>query len=114
VSCDQGANVCNIHVPAPAAALVFLGDDSAAAQGGSGDALTQTFSTSALTKTKNTATIDQAVLATSNGNSAKDRLEQAATSKGGLKNAAQRAVVPGTALVLAMIAGAWSILRAAQ
>jgi hypothetical protein len=114
VSCDQGANVCNIRVPAPAAALVFLADDPAAAQGGSGDALTQTFSTSALTKVKNTATVDPSVLATSNGNSAKDRLEQAATSKGGLKNKAERAIVPGAAVLVAMMVGAWTILRATQ
>jgi hypothetical protein len=41
-------------------------------------------------------------------------LEQAATSKGGLKNKAERAIVPGAAVLVAMMAGAWTILRATQ
>ncbi len=51
--------------PAPGAALVFL-NDGALSNSGEGDA-PKTFATTAVTKLHNTATVDQAVLATSNG-----------------------------------------------
>ncbi|EGO20268.1 glycoside hydrolase family 79 protein [Serpula lacrymans var. lacrymans S7.9] len=63
VTCDQSNNVCSIHVPAPGFALVFL-NGQASSESDSG--ATMTFPTTAYTKTENTVTIDQAVLATSN------------------------------------------------
>ncbi|EJD02698.1 uncharacterized protein FOMMEDRAFT_140601 [Fomitiporia mediterranea MF3/22] len=63
--CDQANNVCAIPVPAPGAALVFLNSDALSE---SGPKTTQTFATTAAaTAAANTATVDQAVLATSNG-----------------------------------------------
>ncbi|CAK5267955.1 unnamed protein product, partial [Mycena citricolor] len=83
VNCDTTAQTCTVVVPAPGMALVFLSDD---AQTESGGMPSMTFSTSAHTKFKNTgawlrsmwilshpfltctaATVDPAVLATSNG-----------------------------------------------
>ncbi|KAJ7092343.1 glycoside hydrolase family 79 protein [Mycena belliarum] len=68
IACDTGANTCLIPVPAPGFALVFLSD---AAWDGVGDPQPATYSTSAYTKTQNTARIDPTALAASNGNSGK-------------------------------------------
>ncbi|OJA16747.1 hypothetical protein AZE42_09611, partial [Rhizopogon vesiculosus] len=64
INCDQSSNTCQVTVPAPGAALVFLSSD---AYGESGNPSTETFSTTMVTKTVNTATINPSVLATSNG-----------------------------------------------
>ncbi|KAF9228223.1 glycoside hydrolase family 79 protein [Gyrodon lividus] len=65
IDCDQSHNVCNVKVPAPGAALVFLSDEALVE---SDQGPTMTFPTTAYTKLHNTATIDPSVLATSNGN----------------------------------------------
>ncbi|KAJ7580127.1 hypothetical protein C8J56DRAFT_739584, partial [Mycena floridula] len=62
VSCNSGT--CIVTVPAPGFALVFLSDT---ALGESDEGTAVTFPTTVLTKTENTATVDQSVLATSNG-----------------------------------------------
>jgi hypothetical protein len=67
VSCDQSSNACSIPVPAPGFALVFLGNRDEATP----DAPT-TFATTTRTVGHNTATVNQAVLATSNGHSANE------------------------------------------
>ncbi|KAI0772363.1 glycoside hydrolase family 79 protein [Trametes elegans] len=111
IPCDQAANTCQIKVPAPGYALVFL-TDSAAAEAEAGAAGAATFPTTAVTKAKNTATIDEAVLATSNGNKGmQDRY--GSTSAG--SNAAPRAAgaLPGAAVLLAVVAGAAVVRRAA-
>jgi hypothetical protein len=64
INCDQSSNTCQVTVPAPGAALVFLSSDAYAE---SGNPSTETFSTTMVTKTLNTATMDPSVLATSNG-----------------------------------------------
>ena len=71
VSCDQGANSCQIRVPAPGVALVFVSD--AAQQAASEQAPVETFATTVVTKTANTVSIDPAVLATSNGDGGQGR-----------------------------------------
>ncbi|KAF7297395.1 Glyco-hydro-79C domain-containing protein [Mycena indigotica] len=65
VDCDATAKTCSVKVPAPGFALVFLGGDDALTE--NKGAPSQTYSTTALTKTVNTATINPSVLATSNG-----------------------------------------------
>ncbi|KAH7882118.1 glycoside hydrolase family 79 protein [Phlebopus sp. FC_14] len=78
IDCNQTNNVCNVQVPAPGVALVFL-TDQALAESDQGP--TMTFPTTAYTKLENTATINPSVLATSNGNRGlSDSL--AGTSKG--------------------------------
>ncbi|KAJ7054643.1 glycoside hydrolase family 79 protein [Mycena amicta] len=65
VACDTTAKTCSIKLPAPGFALVFLGgQDSLTEDKG---APSQTYATTALTKTVNTATINPSVLAQSNG-----------------------------------------------
>ncbi|KAG8940870.1 hypothetical protein FRC04_004980 [Tulasnella sp. 424] len=83
IQCDTAAGLCNIPVPAPSVALVFLSDEALQNSGGvSGDATgsTLTFATT-YTSGKVHATIDLAALATSNGRNGS--LPLGATSKGG-------------------------------
>ncbi|KAF9223282.1 glycoside hydrolase family 79 protein, partial [Gyrodon lividus] len=77
IPCDSTSTTCTIPLPAPCVALVFL-TPSAFAE--SNPSTTQTFATTAYTKTVNTATINPSVLATSNGMSGAVREELGSTS----------------------------------
>ncbi|KAK0200670.1 hypothetical protein DFS33DRAFT_1266366 [Desarmillaria ectypa] len=75
---------CDVNVPAPGFALVFLGDDEVV------DVETQTFPTTVQTRTANTVTVAAGVLATSNGHHLAAMGAYASTSKGSLrKNSAE-------------------------
>ncbi|KAH6912147.1 glycoside hydrolase superfamily [Coprinopsis sp. MPI-PUGE-AT-0042] len=78
VSCHPSTG-CPIKVPAPGAALVFL-SDSAIQEVESGEV--KTYATTVQTKTVNTATVDAAVLATSNGHGGFDVKRVGSTSRG--------------------------------
>ncbi|KAG2075500.1 glycoside hydrolase family 79 protein [Suillus decipiens] len=78
INCDQSSNTCQVTVPAPGVALVFL---SSSAYAESGNPSTQTFSTTMVTKSGNIASINPSVLATSNGMSG-STWELGSTSKG--------------------------------
>ncbi|KAF7370061.1 Glyco-hydro-79C domain-containing protein [Mycena sanguinolenta] len=78
VQCDTTAQTCTIDVPAPGFALVFLNSDAQAVDTAGGSSMT--FPTTAVTKTRNTATVDPSVLATSNGFQMSEH-ELAGTSK---------------------------------
>lgn len=96
-------------MPAPGAALVFFSDD--AQKAASGEAI-ETFPTTVITKTKNTVSIDPAVLATSNGENGRDRAQRGGTSAGG-QNGAIALVGPGVAALLTILAGVAFISRMA-
>ncbi|CAE6505796.1 unnamed protein product [Rhizoctonia solani] len=66
IQCDTAAGSCAITVKAPSIVLVFLNDQTLADSTPPSEG-PQTFATTAATKIRNTATVDQAVLATSNG-----------------------------------------------
>jgi hypothetical protein len=114
VQCDTGANTCLVTVPAPGVALVFLNTNDAEINDGAATQGASTFATTTLhTKTKsqtkngaNTATMDPAVLATSNGSSAKDRKAFGSTSQGKVRNSSLRenpsVSVTAFAMVMAM------------
>ncbi|KAG5642015.1 hypothetical protein DXG03_003787 [Asterophora parasitica] len=99
IQCNQSANSCRIPVKAPCFALVFLTDPLARQD----DALSVTFQTTATTRTINTATVDPSVLATSNGQSGKERGRFGSTSPGSV-NGAQgiSEIVPGLVVLLAL------------
>ncbi|KAF8970658.1 glycoside hydrolase family 79 protein [Flammula alnicola] len=111
VNCNSNstASLCTIHVPAPGAALVFLSQSDLTETAG---APSQTFSTTVVTKAKNTATVDPAVLSTSNGHSGIGD-ELGSTSSGSFKSEGERTrgVVIGGGLVavLAVLAG-WGVV----
>lgn len=76
---------CTIPVPAPCAALVFLSTSALTENSG---AASHTFSTSILTRTVGTATVDPRVLATSNGHTGMGaKNELGSTSKGSYSGA---------------------------
>jgi hypothetical protein len=107
INCNAGT--CVVPVPAPGFALVFL--DNGADQIKIGQA-TQTFSTTARTKAHNTATVDQAVLATSNGHSGMNRNSGFGSTSAGSVNSApprQRLMVAESLMTLcaALVASAW-------
>ncbi|KAI0073210.1 hypothetical protein K474DRAFT_1666888 [Panus rudis PR-1116 ss-1] len=107
VSCDQGNNVCNVKVPAPGFALVFLTDDALKE---SEPKETVTFSTSAVTRSINTATVDPSVLATSNGQNGSTRDKLGSTSKGSTGNAFASVVAPSLTTLCAAALGALVVL----
>ncbi|KDR78254.1 hypothetical protein GALMADRAFT_266767 [Galerina marginata CBS 339.88] len=81
VSCSGSpTTTCTIRVPAPGAALVFL-SPSSGTQADTAGAPSKTFATTFRTRTHNTATVDPAVLATSNGHSGMDAV-RGSTSEG--------------------------------
>ncbi|KAG1830641.1 glycoside hydrolase family 79 protein [Suillus variegatus] len=96
INCDQSSNTCQVTVPAPGAALVFL---SSSAYTESGNPSTQTFSTTMVTKT--VATVDPSVLATSNGMSG-DTWKLGSTSKGSI-GAGLRTSLPTSLLSTGML-----------
>ncbi|KAI0830340.1 glycoside hydrolase family 79 protein [Trametes gibbosa] len=108
VPCDQQANTCQIKVPAPGFALVFMTEE---AMRESEPASTATFATTAITKAKNTVTIDEAVLATSNGNKGMQG-RYGSTSAGSSAAPRTAGAYPGAAVLLAVLAGAEVIRRA--
>ncbi|KAJ7146974.1 glycoside hydrolase family 79 protein [Mycena epipterygia] len=100
VACDTTAQTCTVTVPAPGFALVFLSDD-AQTEGAAGGQASVTFATTARTQTRNTATVEPSVLATSNGNRMSMH-ELAGTSKpprSGALRGIQISLILGTVLV---------------
>lgn len=92
IPCDTTNNACVIPVKAPGFALVFFNSDDESANLGQA---TSTFTTSAHDRMRNTATVDLAVLATSNGQSGKERHRWGSTSKGIMRNGEGRRVSGG-------------------
>ncbi|KAG8995622.1 hypothetical protein FRB90_000137 [Tulasnella sp. 427] len=94
IQCNTSDGTCNIPVPGPSIALVFLTDSSLVESGE--DTQTQTFATSTTTA-RVAVTIDQAVLATSNGRSGSNPLgttsKSSSVSAGFLMRASSLGVV---------------------
>ncbi|KAH9476922.1 Beta-glucuronidase [Psilocybe cubensis] len=87
-SANPSSNTCLITVPAPSVALVFISGDP----GDNAAAASTTFATTALTRTRNTVTVDQAALQTSNGHGGKGGVELGSTSPEATKHDAARVV----------------------
>ncbi|KAI0369500.1 hypothetical protein BV20DRAFT_946072 [Pilatotrama ljubarskyi] len=104
-TCDQGANVCQIPVPAPGAALVFVSNDAQSTV----EPPMATFSTTAVTKAIETLTIAASVLATSNGHSGKD-LPLSGTSKGS-SGGASAIAIPLTLSFASSLLGAFLLVQ---
>ncbi|OCH92577.1 hypothetical protein OBBRIDRAFT_886183 [Obba rivulosa] len=100
VPCNQTSLLCIITVPAPGAALVFLSDQALAE---SAPTTTQTFPTTAMTKTINTASVAASVLATSNGDSAADRGNLSSTDKGSMRHENAAAALVSSAMGVASL-----------
>ncbi|KAF8644981.1 hypothetical protein AX16_008155 [Volvariella volvacea WC 439] len=119
------STACTITVPAPGFALVFLTDDAQTAEGGPNGGgeggPSVTFSTTAFTKLVNTATVDPAVLQTSNGHKAVGG-HLGSTSKGSANGAVGGRVGGGGGqgwagwvvavggVVLSVVVGGWMVV----
>lgn len=104
VTCDTTANSCQIQVPAPGFALVFLSEtvlDEVTPQN------QHTFATTVVTKTKNTVTVDPSVLATSNGHGGtKGRGPLGSTSNNALNGVGSvRSGMPAVSMVVFLAMG---------
>ena len=99
IPCNGGS--CQVKVPAPSFALVFLSDQ---ALSDSDNGASQTFSTSIQTKTLNTATIDPSVLATSNGHKGFAK-HGGSTSRDGHSNNGASGLLPSVAALVSLVAG---------
>lgn len=100
--------VCQIQVPAPGFALVFL---TANAFTESNPTNVQTFTTSTLRKTQTVPSIDPSVLATSNGHSGGGRVKMYSTSKGEHESAGVGMKVPSWVATVAVTGGAMLVCR---
>ncbi|KAH8833938.1 glycoside hydrolase family 79 protein [Flagelloscypha sp. PMI_526] len=101
VTCNTD-NTCAVTVPAPGFALVFLNSDITT------ESEVKTYSTTAYTKTRNTATIDPSVLATSNGHqNVADK--KYSTSVGSAQNVGQRHHVSWGVVLLSVCLGAFGV-----
>jgi hypothetical protein len=107
IQCDQNANTCQIKVPAPSVALVFL-NNAALSESDTGQV--KTFPTTLITQTVNTVTVAPEVLATSNGHSGMDS-RLGSTSRGSTGGApGMIRTVPGLVALVAMTFGAVMVL----
>ncbi|KAF7974485.1 hypothetical protein HWV62_12034 [Athelia sp. TMB] len=113
ITCDTTANTCQIKVPAPGFALVFLND---AVLSEVTPQSPQTFATTAYTRKIHTATVDPSVLATSNGHSGSSRGPLMNTSKGALGTTGSACRTGPAASVLVMFVAALgaAMVRAAH
>ena len=93
-------NVCQVQVPAPGFALVFLTDNALSESTPKGP---QTFATTAVTKTIHSATVDPSVLATSNGHNASNRQKLGSTSR--QRSRSTQAFAPSTIVSTALALG---------
>ncbi|KAJ7090786.1 hypothetical protein B0H15DRAFT_836879 [Mycena belliarum] len=107
VPCDAGAQTCTVPVRAPGFALVFLTDAALAEEKQGGPS--KTFATTAQTKTRNTATVESGVLATSNGYRMSEH-ELAGTSK--RPNGALALRLPLVAVSLGLVTAVLAVVAA--
>lgn len=107
VNCNGGS--CQVKVPAPSFALVFLTDQ---ALHDSDTGASKTFSTSLHTKVHGTATIDPSVLATSNGHKGMAK-HYGSTSKGSAANSAfgLSQALPGLTALVSIVASGFVVSR---
>lgn len=103
IECNASDGTCNIPVPGPSIALVFL-TDAALQNSGAEDTQPQTFATTTTTA-RIAATIDQAVLQTSNGRSGSDPLGTTSESSS-QESAGAIASVNPLGLILSVLASA--------
>ncbi|KAF8995400.1 glycoside hydrolase family 79 protein [Cyathus striatus] len=112
ILCDRTNNTCQIPLKAPDFALVFFNDVDEVLNLGQA---TQTFATTAQTKVRNTVSVDQAVLETSNGHSEKDRARMGSTSSGSVhanSAAGMNGLLEAAMTVMCIVLGVGGVLRA--
>ncbi|KAF8671176.1 Glycosyl hydrolase family 79 C-terminal beta domain [Rhizoctonia solani] len=103
-------NQCAIPLKAPSLALVFL-TDAALANSSPAESATTSFETSVLTRVRHTATIDQAVLTTSNGRGGSMGNHLGSTSFGSVGNGVIGGFrAPGVGVLVGLVVGAAAVM----
>ncbi|KAH7338555.1 hypothetical protein B0J17DRAFT_571082 [Rhizoctonia solani] len=111
IQCDAATNQCSIPLKAPSLALVFLTED-ALKKSSPEEGATASFETSFVTRVRHTATIDQAVLATSNGGGGKNAHHVGSTSFGSVGNGVVLGLnVPGLGVLAGVVGGVVMVLN---
>ncbi|CUA78488.1 Beta-glucuronidase [Rhizoctonia solani] len=114
VQCDSTTNQCPISLKAPSLALVFLTDDALEKSTPEEGAIAS-FETSFLTRLHHTATVDQEVLATSNGRGGKGGHLSGSTSLGSTGNGVAIGLgAPGLGFLMGLITGTLMVLNYAK
>ncbi|CAE6346593.1 unnamed protein product [Rhizoctonia solani] len=110
IQCDAATSQCAIPLKAPSLALVFL-TDAALQNSSPQEGATASFETSFQTRIRHTATIDQAVLSTSNGRGGGNGHRVGSTSFGSIGNGvAANLSVPGISILVGLIGGIMIVL----
>ncbi|KDN36302.1 hypothetical protein RSAG8_10924, partial [Rhizoctonia solani AG-8 WAC10335] len=105
IDCDPVTNQCSVPLRAPSLAVVFL-TDSALQNSSPEEGATASFETTFVTRLRHTATVDQAVLATSNGRGGKNGHLVGSTSFGSIgSGVAINTGIPGMGMLIAVITG---------
>ncbi|CAE6452467.1 unnamed protein product [Rhizoctonia solani] len=104
IQCDATTNQCSVPLKAPSLALVFLTDSALQNSSPAQDA-TASFGTSFQTRIRHTATVDQAVLSTSNGRGGSNGHRVGSTSFGSIGNGVPSLGIPGTRVLIGLVMG---------
>ncbi|KAF8750472.1 Glycosyl hydrolase family 79 C-terminal beta domain [Rhizoctonia solani] len=111
IQCDAATNQCAIPLKAPSLALIFL-TDAALQNSSPTEGATASFETTFRTRERHTATIDQAVLSTSNGRGGGGGHRIGSTSFGSIGNGGTpNLYTPGMGLLVGLTTGIMMILR---
>ncbi|CAE6422766.1 unnamed protein product [Rhizoctonia solani] len=110
IDCDPVTNQCSVPLKAPSLALVFLTDAALQNSSPEEDA-TASFETTFVTRLRHTATVDQEVLATSNGRGGKNGHLIGSTSFGSMGNgSAMEMSIPRASILMGIVLGAMVVL----
>ncbi|CUA72793.1 hypothetical protein RSOLAG22IIIB_10292 [Rhizoctonia solani] len=105
IDCDPVTNQCSVPLRAPSLALVFL-TDSALQNSSPDQSATASFETTFITRLRHTATVDETVLATSNGRGGKDGHRVGSTSFGSIGSGVRSDLgIPVMGILLGVITG---------
>ncbi|CAE6436327.1 unnamed protein product [Rhizoctonia solani] len=110
IECDPVTNQCSVPLKAPSLALVFL-TETALQNSSPEPSATASFETTFVTRLRHTATIDEAVLATSNGRGGEGGKRIGSTSFGSIGNGAVMNSGISGMILLGVIAGAMMVLN---
>ncbi|KAF8671179.1 Glycosyl hydrolase family 79 C-terminal beta domain [Rhizoctonia solani] len=111
IQCDATTNQCAIPLKAPSLALIFL-TDAALQNSSPTEGATASFETTFRTRERHTATIDQAVLSTSNGRGGGGGHRIGSTSFGSIGNGGTpNLYTPGMGLLVGLTTGIMVILK---
>jgi hypothetical protein len=110
IDCDPVTNQCSVPLRAPSLALVFL-TEAALQNSSPEEGATASFETTFVTRVRHTATVDQEVLATSNGRGGTNGHRIGSTSFGSIGNGVVSSMgIPGMGILVGVVVGIIMVL----